>query len=295
MNNESGILIINKPSGITSHDVVSKVRKIFGTKKVGHVGTLDPLASGVLVVLINDATKIAQFLENDSKTYKGTICFGLSTDSYDIDGKVLCEQNCEITEDEIDKCFATFIGQNEQLPPMYSAVKIEGKKLYEYARKDIKVEVPPRIVMINRLERISEVYKDDKYFYCDFLADVSKGTYIRSIINDISNKLSKPATLSMLQRCRSGNYLLENSNTLEDVELGKYHLIKMHECLPFIKINIADNERLLHKINNGMKLSINEFNKEYDYITFVNNEKILAIYELKTDSNKHYAACRVWK
>lgn len=293
MNN--GILIVDKPTGITSHDVVSKIRKIFGTKKVGHVGTLDPLATGVLVVLLNDATKIAQYLENDSKTYEGTICFGISTDSYDIKGNIIKEELCEITEEEIDTCLKSFIGNNEQRPPIYSAIKIDGKKLYEYARKDMEVNIPTRNVIINKLERKNPIYKDEKYVYCDFIADVSKGTYIRSIINDISQKLSKPATLSSLRRTRSGIYNIENSHTLEEIQVGKYHLIKLINSLPFKQIDVTEDDRLQHKINNGMRLSINEFEEEYDYISFIKNEQLLAIYELRNDEHKYYAASRVWK
>lgn len=293
MNN--GILIVDKPTGITSHDVVSKIRKIFGTKKVGHVGTLDPLATGVLVVLLNDATKIAQYLENDSKTYEGTICFGISTDSYDIKGNIIKEELCEITEEEIDNCLKSFIGNNEQRPPIYSAIKIDGKKLYEYARKDMEVNIPTRNVIINKLERKNPIYKDEKYVYCDFIADVSKGTYIRSIINDISQKLSKPATLSSLRRTRSGIYNIENSHTLEEIKVGKYHLINLINSLPFKQIDVTEDDRLQHKINNGMRLSINEFEEEYDYISFIKNEQLLAIYELRNDEHKYYAASRVWK
>lgn len=295
MSEKNGILIVNKPTGITSHDVVSKVRKIFETKRVGHVGTLDPLASGVLVVLINDATKIAQFLENDSKTYTGTICFGIATDSFDIDGNVLIDEKCDISEKEIDECLKTFIGINEQKPPIYSAIKIDGKKLYEYARKDIEVEIPTRKVEIKRLERISPITKSDKYCYFDFMADVSKGTYIRSIINDISQKLSKPAVLTKLERTRSGLYNIENSHTLEEIGVGNYHLINLVDSLPFKKIDVSNDERLFRKIDNGMRLSINEFEEEIEYITFIKNDKMLAIYELRSDDHKYYAACRVWK
>lgn len=295
MNNESGILIIDKPTGITSHDVVSRVRRIFGTKKVGHVGTLDPLATGVLVVLLNDATKVAQFLENDSKTYLGTICFGISTDSFDINGNIIKEEKCIVEEEIVDECFKTFIGSNEQKPPIYSAIKIDGKKLYEYARKEIDIEIPTRSVYINRLERVNPLYKDEKYYYCDFIADVSKGTYIRSIVNDVSLKLNIPATLSSLRRIRSGVFSVEKSSTFKGLEVGNYHLINIVDALSFKRIDLLENERLIRKINNGMRLSINEFEEEYEYITFTLGDKIMAVYELKNEDHKYYAANRVWK
>ena len=152
------ILVVNKPIGFTSHDVVNKLRKIFKTKRVGHTGTLDPDATGVLVVCLNDATKLVQFLEADSKEYIAEVLIGKSTDTYDLSGNIIDEKNVDsLSNKEIDKVLNTFIGQIKQQPPIYSAIKINGKKLYEYARNNEYIDIPTRIVNVFSLERIRDV------------------------------------------------------------------------------------------------------------------------------------------
>lgn len=291
----NGLLVINKPSGITSHDVDYKIKKMLNEPKVGHIGTLDPLATGVLVVCLGNATKIANFLDNDSKTYKATICFGLSTTTDDITGEVV--ESCDVNElniSDIDKTLEKFIGNITQTPSKYSAIKVNGKKLYEYARKDIDVEIPTRDVTINKLERISDVtYKDNKA-YCDIIADVSKGTYIRTLIADIGHELGIPTTMTMLERTRSGNFKIENSYSLDDVMVGNYSLTNMIDAINLPKIDLSDNEELFKKVNNGMKLSLKSFETEYSQMAFTYNGCLIAIYEKGMEPYPCYKPLRVW-
>ena len=153
-----GIIVVNKEKNMTSHDVVAQIRKIFGTKKVGHLGTLDPLATGVLVVTLNAATKLAQFVENVDKTYLATICLGKATTTYDLEGEVVAISSVlpsNITEEKVDQAIEHFIGEIEQIPPIYSAVKVEGKKLYEYAREGKNVLIEPRKIQIYDAKRVT--------------------------------------------------------------------------------------------------------------------------------------------
>ena len=174
----NGILIVNKEKNVTSHDVVNEVRKIFKTKKVGHVGTLDPISTGVLVVLIGNMTKLAPFLENDSKQYLAQIAFGLSTDTYDITGNVIQHvEKIELSEDKIDECLNQMIGVQEQTPPIYSAIKVSGKKLYEYARKQQDVIIPSRKIEVFEAKRIGPLKIIDNLLCCDVIFSVSKGQF----------------------------------------------------------------------------------------------------------------------
>lgn len=291
----NGLLVINKPSGITSHDVDYKIKKILNESKVGHIGTLDPLATGVLVVCLGNATKIANFLDNDSKTYKATICFGVATTTQDITGEVVAEQVItSLSNNDVDNALSKFVGTITQTPSKYSAIKVNGKKLYEYARKDIDVEIPKRTVTINKLERISDITYVDNKAYCDIIADVSKGTYIRSLIVDVASELGIPATMSALERMRSGNFKIENSYSLDDVVVGNYSLTNMIDAINFDKIDLTNNEDLFKKVNNGMKLSLKSFETEFDKIAFTYNSELIAVYEKGAEPYPCYKPLRVW-
>ena len=271
----NGILLINKPKGITSSDVVVKLRKILNTKKIGHTGTLDPLAQGLLVVTIGEATKISSILIEHNKEYIATFKLGIKTDTYDTEGKVL-EKNIVPKDLDIEKMILSFKGTYLQEVPIYSAVKVNGKKLYEYARNNIEVELPKREVNIEEIE-VLDISNDLVKIKCK----VSKGTYIRSLINDIGIKLGCGATMTDLIRTKVDNFSIDNSYTLEDVSNNNYKLINIENCLDYPKI-IVDKE-LEFKISNGVKLD-NLFDIK-DRVIFLNKDnKLLGIYE--KDHNK---------
>lgn len=208
-----GILVVNKPSGITSHDVVDFIRRKFNIKRVGHAGTLDPLATGVLVMLLGNATKLSNTFINDDKEYIAKLYFGKSTDTQDSQGKVLEEKNIEPLDIEnIRKALENFKGEIEQIPPMVSAIKHKGKKLYELARSGKTVVREPRKIRISEIEIL-----DFKFPEITFKVKCSKGTYVRTLCEDIGRSLGVPSHMSGLVRSASGDFLLENSKNMEDV------------------------------------------------------------------------------
>lgn len=291
-----GLIIVNKESGLTSFDVIRKLRKIFHTKKVGHLGTLDPLAKGVLVVCLNDACKLVQFLENDSKEYIAKILIGLSTNTYDLDGEVIDKKEGFFVDDvEIDKVLETFKGEQMQFPPIYSAIKVNGKKLYEYARKDEEVEIKPRLVNIFDIKRTSKVTKVEQGYEFTIRVSVSKGTYIRSLCYDIGKKLLLPSVMSDLVRVRSGIFTLNDSFKINDIENGQYKMVSIDEALSnYVKI---DNCEVIEKAIHGMKISFKMIDQLVDgkpqHIVIKRNDKIVAIYERNFELYC-YKALRVW-
>lgn len=196
-----GIIVINKPSGYTSHDIVSKIRKKLNIKKVGHTGTLDPLATGVLPILLGNGTKLSKYLINHDKEYIATIKLGVKTDTADIEGTVIEEQEVPLlTEEQIMNSLESLKGKQKQIPPMYSAIKVNGKKLYEYARSGESIMVEPRDIEIYNIELIQ--YKEHEI---KFKVACSKGTYIRSLCEDIAQKLNTIGTMSALERTKVRN------------------------------------------------------------------------------------------
>ncbi len=209
----NGILLIDKPAGITSHTVISKLRKKLGMKKIGHAGTLDPSATGLLVMCIGKATKISSFLIMDDKTYLTDVIFGKTTNTYDSEGEIVSEKNTDhLTKDEVEKAVMEFSGDIQQKPPIYSAIKIKGKKLYQYARAEEHVEIPTRDVKIHSIQLKS--FENPKAV---IEASCSKGTYIRSLVHDIGEKLGVGAYVEVIRRTQSGPYTIEQSVTLDDV------------------------------------------------------------------------------
>ena len=264
---KNGILI-NKPAGMTSHDVVNKLRKILHTKKVGHCGTLDPDATGVLVVCINKATKVLQFLTSESKEYVATLNLGVSTDTYDASGKVLeTKEYQKIDDDKIIACLKSFIGKQEQKPPLYSAIKIKGKKLYEYARSGENVEVPTRVVTIDYID-VLEIKEN----LIKFKVGCSKGTYIRSLCFDIAAKLGYPGHMQDLIRTKSGKFALNDCFTLEEIEAGKFNCLSIETALSdFKQLEVEDENIVYH--GKKIKSDLNE------QVVIVNrNKKVLAVY-----------------
>ena len=239
-----GILIIDKPAGITSHDVVAKVRKALKTKKVGHTGTLDPLATGVLIVCVEKATKLVNYLTCDEKTYEVEMKFGIKTDTGDITGKIIDEDpNYDIDISIIKNTMNKFIGKQKQIPPMYSAIKINGKKLYELAREGIEIEREAReieILDIRYIEWKNEILK--------YTVHCSKGTYIRSLCEDIAKELGTIGTMTNLRRIQSGEFQIKDAIKIEDISEEK--IISMEKLFDK-EINVKNN---LKELLNGMKI-----------------------------------------
>ena len=210
---KSGVLVINKPQGITSHDVVNKIRRIYSTKKVGHTGTLDPMATGVLPILVGSAVKASEYLVSDTKNYSAKMLLGIETDTEDISGKTLSTSDDIPSDEEITTAINSFLGEYMQTPPMYSALKVGGEKLYDLARRGITVEREAR-----RVEVFSITPKKlgDREWEID--TEVSEGTYIRTLVTDIGKKLGCGATMSALESRVSGSFVLENSYTLDELE-----------------------------------------------------------------------------
>ena len=266
----NGIIVVNKPKGITSRDVVNKVCKILNTKKVGHTGTLDPIASGTLVLCIGNATKLVEELTSYDKEYIATVKLGVLTDTLDTTGQVLKTTKIELKTEELIKTLNSFIGTYEQEVPIYSAVKINGKKLYEYARCNIDVTLPRRSVTIQDIELLD--FNKDNY---KFRVRVSKGTYIRSLIEDINDKLNVIGSMEDLIRTKQGMFSLDGSYTLDNIENKEYKLISIEEVLK--KYNtVTIDEALYKKIKNGAIID-NIYNA--DKIVFKYNNKVIAIYK----------------
>ena len=249
----NGTLIVNKPKNYTSRDIVNIISKKLNTKKVGHTGTLDPIAEGVLVVPIGRALKISELLTSEKKEYIAKVILGYETDMLDITGKEIKRNIPNVDKDKLIEVLNSFIGKYNQEVPMYSAVKINGRKLYEYARSNIKITPPSKIVEIYSISLLEgPIYKDDTVEFT-MKCEVSKGTYIRSLIRDIAYKLSTYGTMKELIRTKQGSFLLEDAFTLEDIQKDNYKLLSIKEALPNIKITKID-DKTLKQVKNGMVL-----------------------------------------
>ncbi len=276
-------MIINvcKEKNMTSRDVVNIISKHLHTKKVGHTGTLDPLATGVLIVCTNHDTKLVDILTSKSKEYIATMRLGIQTDTGDITGKTIKKVSYKVTKDQIIKVLSSFLGSSTQTVPIYSAVKINGKKLYEYARNGEEVTLPTREINISNIELLD--FHDD---LIRFKVTVSKGTYIRSLIEDIAIKLGTVATMEDLIRTKQGNYKIEDSYTLEDIKNDKYKAIPLNEVLkdyPAYNLNATE----YFKVKNGSKISLNIDDK---IVTLLYNNKPIALY---TKENDIYRVCKM--
>lgn len=252
-----GFININKPKGITSHDVVAILRRILKIKQIGHTGTLDPFAEGVLPICIGKATRLIEFLE-DEKAYIGTVQFGKSTDTYDVDGKIINTSEKQITFEDVENALKDFRGEIEQTPPIYSAIKINGKKLYEYAREGKDVEIKPRKVCIQKLEILSF---DEIKQQAELYIECSKGTYIRSIANDLGLALQAYGYLTKLVRVKAGKFTLRESielNKLNSKEECLAHLISPLEKLNYPKYELTKAE--FDKVSHGNPIQIESQN-----------------------------------
>ena len=280
MNNYNGILMVNKPSGITSRDVVNIVGKTLNTKKVGHTGTLDPMATGVLVLCLGNALKVCELITANDKEYIAKVILGIETETLDTTSPIINTKKTNITKEEIEKVLNSFKGSYLQEVPKYSAVKINGKKLYEYAREGKEIELPKKMVTIYDIQLVSDItyYNDTTSFYIK--TTVSKGTYIRSLIRDIGYKLNTYGCMDSLERTRQGIFNIDNSYTLEEIKNNNYKLLSIEESLPNIPLVQVDNKTLF-KIKNGVKL------KKFfdgDMAIIKDKNKVVAIY--KNDLNE---------
>ena len=280
MNN---VLYINKPAGMSSFDVCFKLRKVLNTKKIGHTGTLDPNATGVMVILYENATKANQFLVSDTKQYKTRVLFGIETDTLDIDGNVIDRQNFVMPNiDDINNVLNSFLGSSKQTVPLTSAKKVNGKKLYEYQYKGIEVELP--IIDINIFDiTLNDIYIDGFSFTCT----VSSGTYIRSLVRDILKKLNIIGTVSELQRLKVDNIDINKCDDFSDVLNGNYNSHSLMEILSSRYKTYEVNNDI--DIKNGKRIKIDS-NEEFILLTYKN--EALAMY--KKDGEEYKSARGLW-
>lgn len=275
----NGILIVNKKKSVTSRDVVNDIVHIFNTKKVGHTGTLDPIASGVLVITLGKYTKLNEILTSEYKEYIAEFKIGLSTDTLDITGNILKEENISIEDNKIIDAINSFKCSYNQEVPIYSAVKVNGKKLYEYARNNMEVKLPKKNVIVKEIEVIS-IQNNIVKFKCL----VSKGTYIRSLIRDIGNSLNIPTCMISLIRTKQGKFNIESSSTIEEIKKNNYKLLSIEEALD-IKSYEVDNV-LYKKVSNGAKIELNEYQDKY--ILFKKENIEICIYQRCEDYYRMY-------
>lgn len=271
----NGIIVINKPKDYTSRDIVNIVSKKLNTKKVGHTGTLDPLATGVLVLPIGRALKVSELLTSNTKEYIAEVILGYETDMLDITGTEIKRNIPNVTKEELLKVLKSYIGKYNQEVPLYSAVKVGGRKLYEYARSGTPVTPPSKEVEVYSLELISDLKHIKGAVEFTIRCEVSKGTYIRSLIRDIAYSLNTYGTMKNLIRTRQGIFTLKDAYTLKDIEENNYKLLSIKECLPNIKTTVIE-EPLLTKVKNGMVLD--KFFKENISLLLDKEGKEIAIY-----------------
>ena len=277
-------LFINKPSGITSFDVCFRLRKVLGTKKIGHTGTLDPLADGVMIVLFDKATKANQFLVTDNKEYIARVRLGIETDTLDIDGNVINETAYNLPDkDDLINVLDSFLGQSRQEVPLTSAISVNGKRLYQYQREGKEVELPIRDINVYEI-KLLEIHEDG----FSFKAKVSSGTYIRALVRDILKKLKLTGTLCSLTRTAVDNVTLDQCDALEDIEKGNYTLHDLYELLS-VKYPLVDYENI-DDIRNGRSIKIDN---NSDRVLIVHDKEVLAVYD-KNPDNSFSCARGLW-
>ena len=274
-------MIINvcKEKNMTSRDVVNIISKHLHTKKVGHTGTLDPLATGVLLVCTDRDTKLVDILTSKTKEYVATMQLGIQTDTGDITGNIIKKASFRVNKEQIIQTLNSFLGQSTQTVPIYSAVKINGKKLYEYARNGKEVTLPTREITISNIELID--FHDN---LIKFKVTVSKGTYIRRLIEDIGNTLKTVATMEDLVRTKQGSYKIEDSYTLDDIKNDNYKPIPLRTVLqdyPSYELNANE----YFKVKNGSKMSLNLDDK---IVTLLYNNKPIALYKKENNLYRVY-------
>ena len=276
-----GILVVDKGENYTSRDVVNIISKKLQTKKVGHTGTLDPMATGVLVVLIGKYTTLVENITAYEKKYQATIELGLLTDTLDRTGNVLKDENVYFKEDEIKEVLNSMVGYYEQEVPIYSAVKVNGKKLYEYARNGEKVTLPKRMVKVSEIALSSKITYKNNHVIFDIVTMVSKGTYIRALINDIAKKLNTYGTMNSLRRIKQGVFDIKDAYKLEDILEDNYEFYPLEKCFNTYTVDVDDD--LYFKIKNGRSLPNIYGHSE---VLFKYNNKIIALYKAENNTLK---------
>lgn len=272
----NGIININKPSGISSNKVVNTIKKAFNQKKVGHLGTLDPLASGVLPVCIGKATKLFDLFLNKTKEYVAEFTFGVETDTLDSEGIVVNQSSVLPNEAEIKKNLVNFLGKINQLPPKYSAKNVDGQRAYDLARKGIEFELKPKEVEIFKFELLGQINENT----FEFLIDCSSGTYIRSLARDLGLICNSYAYMSKLTRTRAGNFELKNSVELEKVSLSD--ILTIEQVLDYEKISLE--EKYYDKLKNGNEIFVCQDDKE-NILVYCKN-KLFGIADIKNQKLK---------
>ncbi len=274
-----GLIVINKPLGRTSHDMVNFVRRLFGIKKVGHTGTLDPDATGVLPICIGKATKAADMLTASDKAYRAQLVLGMTTDTLDASGDVLSEQPVSVTREQFEKAILDFIGEIEQIPPMFSAIKRDGKKLYELARQGISVEREKRKVTIFGI-KIIDIDMENYTAVID--VECSKGTYIRTLCEDIGMKLGCGAYMNTLERTKSAGFSAENSLHPQQLLAMKAEGSLDSAVIPVDRLfleydKVVLNDFLSQKAKNGVRIRKNGLIEGAFYRVYANEEEFLCI------------------
>lgn len=283
-----GIIVIDKPKNKTSRDVVNEVCQILHTKKVGHTGTLDPLATGVLVICVGKATKLVEMITAYDKEYITQIQLGIKTDTKDITGAILEKQNVDITTEQIEKALKDMTKIYLQTVPIYSAVKVNGKKLYEYARNKKEVKLPTREVKIQNLRLIDKIKKENQQVIFTIECHVSKGTYIRSLIEDIAEKMGTIGTMTSLRRTKQGMFDIQQANTLENLKNNQFYFYSVEDVLKEYK-QIEVNKDLEFKVKNGALIP-NLYQEKI--VVFTKNNKVIAIYK---EYEKDRSFIKPWK
>lgn len=280
MRKYNGFIVVDKPRDMGSTDVVRKIKKIFNMKKVGHSGTLDPLATGVLVICLGKATKAIEYLQTCNKTYNARMVFGKKTDTLDIEGKVIQESDKKIKIEDIEGVLDNYIGTIKQIPPMYSALKVDGKRLYELAREGIEIDRESRTTNIYDIEILDFDYNNQ---ICDIKVECSAGTYIRTLIDDIGDELGSYAFMSDLRRINCSGFTINDSVDLDNEEKVKESFLDLNN-FPKIMEEIIVDDDTLDFILNGMTSKLDVINSPGKYL-IKNNNNIVGIGNLFT-SNK---------
>ena len=264
----NGFILVNKKKSMTSRDVVNSLIKILNTKKIGHTGTLDPFAEGLLLVAVNKGLKVVKLLNYKDKEYVAKVRLGIKTDTLDITGNILEERKEDLNKEELEEVLQSFIGEYSYEVPIYSAIKVNGKKLYEYAREGKKVEIPIKDSYIYDIKLIN--IEENSF---TFSVKVSNGTYIRALVRDISKKLNKIMTLEELTRTKIDSLLLKDAYTLEDIKNNNFKLLKINDLLNYKEVELSGY--LEAKVLNGNKIKLKE--KE-DNILFIKETEEIAVY-----------------
>lgn len=269
----NGVINVYKPEGITSFDVVARVRKLSNTKKVGHTGTLDPAATGILPICLGRATKVIDYIMNSTKAYRVELKLGVVTDTYDREGKIIEQNEVRLSKESIEEAILSFVGESYQVPPMYSALKVNGKRMYELARKGIEIEREARKICIFHIEII-----DIQSCSAKFDVQCSKGTYIRSLCYDIGRKLGCGGMMNALERTATGPFNLSNCIQLESLDKDNIsqYILSLDEVLKDFE-SIIVNEKLAKLLINGVLV------KDKSLIDYIAENKIYRVY----DSQEH--------